>query len=390
MEQLIINYRKLLNETPTGFHRYMYDQVHWSNRMLGIVGPRGIGKTTMMLQYIKEHLNVDETLYVTADDFYFSSHRLVDLADQFTKMGGRNLFVDEIHKIEDWSRELKLIYDYYKELKVVFSGSSVLDITKGTTADLSRRAIVYHMQGLSYREYLQLFHAIELPVYSLNQILHHEVELPNGFLPLQHFTDYLQHGYYPFANEEDYEERLLSIIDKTLEVDIPQYAALNATMSKKLKRLLAIISESVPFKPNMSTIGQTLGISRNNVADYLLLMEEAGLIGQLRDATGGIRGLGKVNKVYLDNNNLIHALSSEKADIGNARETFFFNQVRVQHDITNSPVSDFLIDGITFEVGGKNKGKKQIQGLPDAYVVKDDIESGFGNIIPLWSFGLLY
>ena len=390
MEKLIATYRKLLNETPLAFHRYTYGQVNWDNRMLGIVGPRGVGKTTMMLQYIKEHLDANEALYVTADDFYFSTHRLVELADEFTKLGGKYLFVDEIHKHDDWSRELKLIYDYHSELKVVFSGSSVLDITKGTTADLSRRAVIYKMQGLSWREYLEFFHKISLPVYSLDDIINLRVELPKGFRPLATFKDYLRHGYYPFAAEGDYEKRLLAMIGKTLETDIPQYAKLNASLAHKLKRLMAVVAQSVPFKPNMTTLGQVMGVSRNNVADYLLLMEEAGMIAQLRDETGGIRGLGKVNKVYLDNTNLAFALQGNNADTGNTRETFFLNQMRVNHDVIASAVSDFVIDDLTFEIGGRKKGKKQISGISRAYVVKDDIELGYGNTLPLWAFGLNY
>lgn len=390
MERLIASYRKLIADTTATFHRYMFDRINWSNRMLGIVGPRGVGKTTMMLQYIKEQLNAATTLYVTADDFYFSTHHLVDLADTFAKLGGTHLFIDEIHKLPEWSRELKLIYDYHPELRVVYSGSSVLDITKGTTADLSRRAIVYHLQGLSWREYLQLFHNITLPILSLDDVLEHRLELPFGFRPLASFHDYLRQGYYPFATEPDYGQRLLAIIEKTLEVDIPQYAEMNASMARKLKQLLAIISGSVPFKPNMSTIGQALGVSRNNVADYLLYIEEAGLIAQLRDDTGGIRGLGKVNKVYLDNTNLVYALAGPLADIGNVRETFFINQMRVGHNVISSPVADFLIDGRTFEVGGRKKGYHQIETAAEGYVVKDDIEFGFANTIPLWAFGLTY
>lgn len=368
----------------------MYDRINWSNRMLGIVGPRGVGKTTLMLQYIKENLNVGTTLYVTADDFYFSTHHIVELADSFAKMGGKHLFIDEIHKHPEWSRELKLIYDYHPELHVVYSGSSVLDITKGTTADLSRRAIVYHLQGLSWREYLQLFHDITLPVLTLDDVLNHRIELPPGFRPIAFFRDYLRNGYYPFSSDPDYDQRLLSIIGKSLEVDIPQYAEMNASMARKLKLLLTIISGSVPFKPNMTTIGQTLGVSRNNVADYLLYIEEAGLIAQLRDDTGGIRGLGKVNKVYLDNTNLVYALAGPQADIGNVRETFFLNQMRVEHDVTSSPLADFIIDGRTFEIGGRKKGHKQIEQATEGYVVKDDIEYGFASTIPLWAFGLTY
>ena len=357
--------------------------------MIGLTGPRGVGKTTLVLQHIKEELDRNKALYVTAEDFYFASHKLVDLADSFAKLGGKYLFIDEIHKYKDWSKELKLIYDYHPELNVTFTGSSVLDINKGAS-DLSRRAVMYQMQGLSFREYLQLFHNISINTYSLSDILQHKVELLKDFRPLAYFTNYLKNGYYPFALEDDFEVRLQQIINQTLESDIPQYADMNVSTGRKLKQLLAIIAKSVPFKPNISSIATMLGASRNNIADYCLYIEEAGFIAQLRDATGGVRGLGKVDKIYLDNTNLIYSLGREASDIGNIRETFFLNQMRVGHDVIASPVSDFLIDDMTFEVGGKNKRQKQIQGIEKAYVVKDDIEAGYMNVIPLWQLGLSY
>lgn len=389
MEKLQVTFDKLLRETRVDFHRYMYSEINWDNRMIGLVGPRGVGKTTLVLQYIKEKLNRNEALYVTAEDFYFASHRLLDLADDFSKQGGKYLFIDEIHKYKDWSRELKLMYDYHSELKVVFTGSSVLDINKGIS-DLSRRAALYKMQGLSFREYLWLFHRIEMPVYSLQDILKQQVILPEEFRPLAYFSDYLQRGYYPFALEHDFDLHLQQIINITLETDIPQYADMNVSTGRKLKQLLAIIAKSVPFKPNMSSIASMLNVSRNNIADYCLYIEEAGLIAQLRDVTGGVRGLGKVDKIYLDNTNLIYSLGHDVSEVGNMRETFFLNQMRVKHDVITSPISDFLIDDMTFEVGGKNKKQKQLQGVEKGYVVKDDIESGYMNVIPLWQFGLNY
>lgn len=389
MEKLQITFDKLLRETHVDFHRYMYSRINWDNRMIGLVGPRGVGKTTLVLQYIKENLNRNEALYVTAEDFYFASHRLLDLADDFSKLGGKYLFIDEIHKYKDWSRELKLMYDYHSELKVVFTGSSVLDINKGIS-DLSRRAAMYKMQGLSFREYLWLFHRIKMEVYSLSDILQQKVLLPEGFRPLVFFADYLKRGYYPFALENDFDLHLQQIINLTLESDIPQYAEMNVSTGRKLKQLLAIIAKSVPFKPNMSSIASMLNVSRNNIADYCLYIEEAGLIAQLRDATGGVRGLGKVDKIYLDNPNLIYSLGHSASEVGNIRETFFLNQMRVEYDVIASPISDFLIDDMTFEVGGKNKKQKQLQGVEKGYVVKDDIESGYMNVIPLWQFGLNY
>lgn len=322
--------------------------------MIGLMGPRGVGKTTLVLQHIKEQLPRKESLYVQAEDFYFASHRLTELADAFAKTGGKYLFIDEIHKYKDWSRELKLIYDYHAELHVVFTGSSVLDIAKGAS-DLSRRALMYEMQGLSYREYLELFHDIHFPLCTLQQLVNQEVEIPSGFLPLQHFADYLQRGYYPFGNG-DINQYIQQMVNATIETDIPQCADMSVATARKLKRLLAIIAQSAPFKPNMSRIGGQLEVSRNNVADLCVYLEKAGLIGQLRTSTGGIQGLGKVDKVYLDNTPLIYALGNQNVESGTVRETFFFNQTRSLCNVSASPISDFLIDGkYTFEVGGKKK-----------------------------------
>ena len=386
--ELQATFDKLLRETTSTFHRYMYDRIDWNTRIVGLLGPRGVGKTTMVLQYIKENLPRKESLYVVAEDLYFANHTLVDLADTFARTGGKYLIIDEIHKYKGWSRELKLIYDYHSELHVFFTGSSILDIYKGIS-DLSRRVLTYEMQGLSYREYLSLFHQIELPVYSIQQILNQEVELPQGFLPLQHFSDYLQRGYYPFR-DNNFERYIMNVVNTTLEVDIAQYADLTPATIRKLKRLLAIIAQAAPFKPNFTQIGGQLEVSRNNIADLCAWLEKAGLIGQLRDSTGGIQGLGKVDKVYLDNATLIYVLGNKSTEIGTIRETFFYNQMRVITNVISSRISDFEIDGKTFEVGGRKKKQKQIQNAEQGYVVKDDIETGYGNIIPLWQFGLTY
>ena len=378
-----------LQQTTSTFHRYMYDQVSWQSRMFGLVGPRGVGKSTMILQYIKEHRNERRMFYVSADHMYFTSHSLVDLVDQFAKEGGEQIFIDEIHKYENWSRELKQIYDTHPDVKVGFTGSSVLDIYKGQ-ADLSRRAPIFMMQGLSFREYLMLFHQIEVPVYTLNDILEQRATLPLISHPLPLFHDYLERGYYPFSSESDFELRLRQVVNQTMEVDIPLYANMNASTGQKLKKLLAVIARSVPFKPVMDSIATAIGVSRNVLPDYFLYMEQAGMIGQLRDGTGGIRGVGKVEKVYLDNPNLAYILATESADTGNIRETFFYNQMRVTTDVISSRISDFEIVDKTFEVGGKKKGKKQIADAAQGYVVKDDIELGYDNIIPLWAFGLTY
>ncbi len=389
MKTLYQKFETLLQNTTTDFKRYLYNNVSWESRMIGIVGARGVGKTTMVLQYIKQNLNSKNALYVSADDMYFGENRLIDLADEFYKHAGEYLFIDEIHKYKNWSRELKNIYDSFPGLKVVFIGSSVLDILKGS-ADLSRRAIIYTMQGLSFREYLVFFHNYDIEVHSLQQIIKNEVKLDNIQHPIPLFKDYLKRGYYPFGVESEFNIRLGQIIVQTLETDIPQYANLNVGTSRKLKRLLSIIAESVPFKPNFTKIAAIINVSRNSLDNYFLYMEQAGVIGQLRNETGGIRSLGKVDKVYLDNTNIIYNLVGDQSNVGKIRETFFFNQMRVNNEVVSSKTADFVVDSFTFEVGGGNKQKKQIENDGKSFVVRDDIEFGYQNIIPLWAFGLNY
>lgn len=389
MEQLFEYFKRKLNETPTDLIRYKFSEIKWEGHALGLVGPRGVGKSTMLLQYIKMQLEGRDTLYVSADHLYFASHTLVDLADRFYKMGGKHLFIDEIHRYEGWSVEVKQIFDSYSDLQLVISGSSILEITKGM-ADLSRRIPIYEMQGLSFREYLHLFHGIKMDAVSLERLLKHDYDIPEVEHPLPLFHDYLQRGYYPFGKDAAYDIELMQVVSQTMESDIPLYLNTNVSVGRKLKQLLMVVAESVPFKPVMQKLADVTGISRNYIQDYLMYMERAGMIAQLRDAVGGIRGLGKTEKLYLDNTNLIYVLAPKRADIGNVRETFFMNQMRVVGDIMCSPVSDFLMDNMTFEIGGRKKGQKQISEIDNAYVVKDDIETGYANVLPLWAFGLLY
>lgn len=389
MEQLFEYFNRKLIDTPIDLVRYKFAEIEWGGHALGLVGPRGVGKSTMLLQYIKMHLDVKDTLYVSADHLYFASHTLVDLADRFYKMGGKHLFVDEIHKYEGWSIEVKQIFDSYSDLQLIISGSSILEITKGM-ADLSRRVPIYEMQGLSFREYLHLFHGIKMDAIDMDRLLQHKYVIPGVEHPLPLFNDYLRRGYYPFGRDVAYNIELLQVVAQTMESDIPMYLNANVSIGRKLKQLLMVVAESVPFKPIMQKLADVTGINRNYIQDYLMYMERAGMIAQLRDAVGGIRGLGKTEKVYLDNTNLIYALSPKRADIGNVRETFFMNQMRVIGDVMCSPVSDFLVDDLTFEIGGRKKGQKQISEVKNGYVVKDDIETGYANVLPLWAFGLLY
>lgn len=390
MERLIEISNAIVSRMNLKYHRYLYDSIAWNDRMIGIAGPRGVGKTTLALQRIKNSGNRSKTLYVVADDIYFADHTILDTAQRLQQLGYTHLYIDEIHKYPQWSRELKLIYDYCPQLNIVFTASSVLDILKGE-ADLSRRAIVYHMQGLSLREYLAMYHGITLDPLTLDDITTGR-NIPDitQHYPLKLFAQYLQTGYYPFSREPGFDMRLSQIVNATLETDIPIYAGMNASVGKKLKHLLAIVARSVPFKPNYVKIAQEIDVNRALVKDYILYMERAGLIMQLYDNTKGIRALGKVEKIYVDNPNLMYHLANHRPDEGNMRETFFANQMRVAHNITSSPAADFIVDGLTFEIGGRNKGRRQIENLTDAFVVKDNIEQWQPGAIPLWLFGLTY
>ncbi|MDR0574798.1 MAG: AAA family ATPase [Tannerella sp.] len=391
MKALYQIFEEHLRKTSLDFKRYLYPEIDWNSRMSGITGPRGAGKTTLILQHIKENHSISDALYVSADDLYFVNHTLYDTADEFHKNGGKYLFIDEIHKYPEWSRTLKNLYDNYPDLKIVFTGSSVLDILKGN-ADLSRRTLIRHLQGLSFREYLQMFHHITVPVLTLEDILKHQandLKLTLEF-PLKYFREYLQKGYYPFGNDGDYMAHLRQIVMQTMESDIPAYANMNVATGRKLLKLLAIIAEKSPFKPNFSNLSKLTGISKNSITDYFYYIEKAGMIAQLREPAASFLVVGKVEKVYLDNTNLAFCLSENAPDTGNIRETFFFNQMRVKNEVYRSEKGDFNIGNMTFEVGGKSKSQKQIEGLKNAYVVKDDIEYGYQNVIPLWAFGLNY
>lgn len=382
---------KQLSDTSLKFKRYLYNEIP-DARLVGITGPRGVGKSTLLLQKIKE--SDRKCLYVDADNLYFATHTLVGLADDFVKDGGEILAIDEIHKYEGWARELKQIHDIHRDLHVIFTGSSVLDIKKGT-ADLSRRALMFHMQGLSFREYLELFHDRKVKTYTLEEIINHEVEMPSKESalpehPLPFFREYLSKGYFPFSDEPLFEIRLNQIISQTVESDIPLFAGLTAATARKLKQLMGVLSRLAPYKPSIEKLSQEIGVSKNTLPDYLAWLEKAGMIALLRDDTAGLRNLGKIEKLYIDNTNFMYAMAGVKTDIGNVRETFFQNQMRVKYDLYVSRVSDFRIGDYTFEVGGKNKGQKQIEGITNGIIVKDDIEFGSYNIIPLWHFGLTY
>ena len=392
MDITLINYMKeQLELVSLAFKRYNYDKLPWEARLVGLMGPRGVGKSTLILQHIKSKSPEEQakSLYVSADHSYFTTSTLIETANQFVREGGEWLYIDEVHKYEGWSQELKQIYDSHPGLHVFFTGSSILDIIDGE-ADLSRRVILFDMQGLSFREYLEMFQGIKTPIRSLEDILNGKTEIEGLQHPIPLFNQYLREGYYPFSKEGFFQQRLQQVIRLTMEVDIPQYANMSPATGKKLRRMLSIIASNVPYKPEATGLANEIKVSRNDIPTYLLYMEKAGMIGQLRDETGGMRGLGKTEKVYLDNTNIIYALSGENANIGNVRETFFYNQTRLTLDVTSSKVSDFSIGKYTFEVGGAKKSHRQIKDVADSFIVRDDTEYANGDILPLWAFGLLY
>jgi predicted AAA+ superfamily ATPase len=391
MDTLKKTAKMLLDITPTEYVRKIHDTIFWDDRLVAILGARGVGKSTLMLQHIKLHENPETTLFVSADDIYFSTHRLLDLAEQFYQNGGKALYIDEIHKYQGWSREIKNIYDIYSGLRVGYTGSSILDLERGG-GDLSRRKLEYRLPGLSFREYLAIGHNIHLPVHSMDDVLANKIEFPyRKHRPIALFREYLKEGYYPYFQEKGYYVRLQKVLNQVLENDIPAFADMTVSTARKMKKLLYIVAQSVPFKPNYSKLARDLDMNRNHVADLMIYLEKAQLINILRDDTFGISALGKVDKIYLNNTNLAWALSDSEPDVGNIRETVFLSLVGpAVRDVASSPVSDFKIGERTFEVGGKNKTQRQIRDLEQAFVVKDDIEYGFGSSIPLWAFGLLY
>ena len=397
MEKLFEIFIKKIAQTDTTFVRSLMNEIEWKARLIGLKGARGVGKTTLLLQHIKLFHPIDgSVLYASVDNIWFSEHKLYDMASEFAKRGGKYLFLDEVHKYPNWSQELKNIYDDLPELKVVFTGSSLLEILNAKS-DLSRRAIVYEMQGFSFREYLNRNENLALPILKLEDILTNHLSLSQQILSqvkvLKYFPEYLKNGYYPFYNELPtlYHSRINEVVNLIIEIEIPQLRGVESAYVYKIKQLLYVISESAPFIPNITKLSERIGITRNSLLAYLNALHESRLTFSAQKPGNGMNILQKPDKVYLENPNLMYALADKQTDIGNVRETFFANQLRKSHQVNLSETSDFLIDGkYTFEVGGKDKGKKQIATLEDAYIVADDIEYGMGNKIPLWLFGFLY
>jgi hypothetical protein len=398
MEELFNRYQRISQKIQTDFVRSFMQEVNWNARLIGIKGARGVGKTTLLLQYLKINFTDNKalTLYVSLDSFAFRGKTLLGLADEFVRNGGKHLFLDEVHKYPNWAQELKNIYDDYSELQIVFTGSSLLEILN-SRVDLSRRVVVYHMQGLSFREFIMLETGIYFAPLTLESILKDHLLLA-GLINAKikvfpHFEKYLKQGYYPFYREELdlYEHRVEEVINMMLEIELPLLRRMDIGLVPKIKQLLVIISESVPFVPNIVNLSQKIEIHRTTLMSYLFYLQELGLTYHLlKEARGSVR-LQKPAKIYLENTNLMYVLSSFSANRGNVRETFFANQVGYKHKISFHEKTDFLVDyTYAFEIGGKDKSKKQITSIENAYIVSDEIEYGYQNKIPIWLFGFLY
>ncbi len=392
MENLYNTFRIKLSLTPMSYFRSFHDKINWNSRLICIMGQKGVGKSTLMLQHIKQYDNLDETLYVSADNMYFAGHTLYELAGSFFSQGGKRLYIDEIHKYKGWSTEIKNIYDDYPSLQVVYSGSSLLALKQGNKADLSRRSIPYEMPGLSFREFLNIRNGWNLKTSTLEEILQGKVDFPYGeHRPIKYYKEYCRIGFYPFFKEGDAEIRLQNAILANVEDDIPKYAEMTVAAAAKLKKLMYILAKSVPFKPSNETLGRDLSLSRNVVPDYIGYLETSGLFNALRDPGYSDTILGKIEKLYLGNSNIAYSLSEDGIiNGGNMRETNFLAWTRQVCKPTSSKISDFEINGITFEVGGKNKKGQQIKEAQSGYLVKDDLEYASGHSIPIWMFGFLY
>ncbi len=396
MKELIEFSDKQIDLVNTDFVRSFIEKIDIRHKLTGIIGSRGVGKTTLLLQYLKINRLKESAVYISMDDLYFSENRLIDFVDDFVKYGGKYLFIDEIHFYRNWSQELKLIYDRYPGLRTVFTGSSILEIEKGKS-DLSRRAIIYRMQGLSFREFVNITENTGFRTCKLEEVLsqHRSIasEVRKRVLPLKKFNEYLEYGYYPYFLEdvETYMLKLRSVLNLTLELDLPNITDITHSSIEKIKQLLFIIARSVPFKPNLSRLSEKLNVNRNTLKIFLNYLERADVIIQLFSSVKGSALLNKPEKVYLHHPNLFYVFAGINADIGNVRESFFINQLSYIHNVSYTKAGDFIVDEkFIFEIGGRSKTGKQISGVENAFVVKDNIETGIKNDIPLWLFGFLY
>ena len=398
MELLFQLNDQLLGLTSTDFVRSIMDDIPWDERLVSIRGSRGVGKTTLLLQYQKLHYGINnrKALYVSLEGAYFTRNSLVDFVRQFYLQGGERLFLDEVHNYPNWSREIKEIYDFYPMLKIVFTGSSLLQILNAD-ADLSRRCLNYTMQGLSFREYLKFYHDIDVPRYSLQEILSDNASICSAifrqFRPMEFFNDYLTQGYYPFRKEspERYPMKVENLVDVILNIELPKLCGVDISKVRNLKALLVVMASNVPMLVDVSKLSTMIGLSRMSTLAYLQYLHRAALIRLLYSDDLSVKKLQKPDKILLENSNLLPVLSLEKPNLGTMRETFFCNQLGYKHQIEYTRQGDFLIDHkLTFEIGGKSKDGKQVAQTEHSYIAADDMEFPVGNKLPLWLFGLMY
>jgi len=397
LDEILRIYNRRLQGTPEGFKRYLIDKIDWRDNLIAIKGAKGTGKTTMLLQHIKESFtDKDKALYLSLDNLWFETHSINDLIDYHYTHGGTHLFLDEVHYYPKWKTLIKNINDDYPGLHVVYTGSSMLKIDSGV-ADLSRRQLPYTLHGMSFREYLLYEGLAEMEPISLDLLLrdHRRIAediLSNGMKILPAFVEYLRYGYYPFYKSvySGFEIRLQQVVNHVLENDYPIIEGVEQSTIRKTKKMFMILAEQVPQTPNMSNLYNELETDRNQGLKMLYALEKAGLLALLSDKPKHIDKLSRPEKIFMDNSNLMYAYAMAP-NIGTVRETFFLSQLAVDHSVTYPAKGDFLVDGkYLFEVGGRKKSFEQIKDVADSYLAVDDTEIGHHNRIPLWMFGLLY
>ncbi len=392
MENLLAKSNKKVANSIDKVQRLIYDDIQWNERLIVLLGYRGIGKTTLMLQRLRQV--GEKGIYFSLDDLYFETNRLVTVVEKLYTSGFRTFFIDEVHRYSFWSKDLKQLYDDYEDIHLVATGSSILEVAKGQS-DLSRRAIVYQLQGLTFREYLQFEKKIKISPIDLDTILerHFEIsaDLSEQFSLKKDFNNYLQNGYFPFykENKSVYFQKLSETINLVIDIDIAPFEELNYSTVRTMKKLLYVISQSVPFVPNITNLSERLEAPRNTILRLLDLLHQAKIIKLLHAENEKMSYLKKPEKIYLENTNFMYLFAEGKTNMGSVRETFFFNQLAQNHRVAASKWGDFMVDEkYTFEVGGANKNFKQIKGVPTSYLAVD-IENGTGNKVPLWLFGML-
>lgn len=397
LDEILRIYNRRLQGTPEGFKRYLIDKIDWRDNLIAIKGAKGTGKTTMLLQHIKESFtDKDKALYLSLDNLWFETHSINDLIEYHYTHGGTHLFLDEVHYYPKWKTLIKNINDDYPGLHVVYTGSSMLKIDSGV-ADLSRRQLPYTLHGMSFREYLLYEGLAEMEPISLDLLLrdHRRIAediLSNGMKILPAFGEYLRYGYYPFYKSvySGFEIRLQQVVNHVLENDYPIIEGVEQSTIRKTKKMFMILAEQAPQTPNMSNLYNELETDRNQGLKMLYALEKAGLLALLSDKPKHIDKLSRPEKIFMDNSNLMYAYAMAP-NIGTVRETFFLSQLAVDHSVTYPAKGDFLVDGkYLFEVGGRKKSFEQIKDVADSYLAVDDTEIGHHNRIPLWMFGLLY